>query len=70
MPLQPAWLREGLSCLACLEEGVVCTVGLKAEAVSLSPLMLTGALLSDDKRGMTQTYGQNSMTAAMSPSVK
>lgn len=35
-----------LSCLACLEEGVLCTVGLKAAAVSLSPLTPTRAQAS------------------------
>lgn len=43
-----AWLAQGgaLLCLASLEEGVLSTEALKAEAVSLSPLMPTGAQLS------------------------
>lgn len=46
LPSQPGGLREGLSCSACLEEGTLCTVGLKAEAVSLLPLMPTRAWVS------------------------
>lgn len=64
-----AWRAQGgaLSCSACLEEGMLCTVGLKAEAVSLSPLMPTRAQVSADERGITQTRGQNRTRAPVPP---